>query len=273
MMQPHSEPPIRRAGFGLAGAFLLVVYVMAAYIIGLWPLQLPPAAACPVTATNYQVFVDPTASNSHTGNWPAEAGAFARTLGSCDRVSFWIIDANSSSGAAYGEPLVFPLLDPNAPGAIVIDANNKIESSRAQVERRISEMMHLKGAARSDVIGIFNKLKPVKDRRNVLVVFSDGQESAQGVNLEDGHSCVTSRNAPALVDLALANRRMGGVIGRFDAVNWVVPASSGKLGCNSRDELRLFWKTLIERLCGTPRALKFCFDTNVFSVGEEYESH
>lgn len=254
------------AAVGLPLVFITAAYFVAAQIFGLWPLKIPDAGRCLATATNNQVFVDPTGSNQHTENWKAEANSFAQTLGTCARASFWTIDDNSSSGATYGKPLVFPVVDPNAPGAIRIKVEKEIEDLRAEVEKRIASMMLQKGAARTDLIGIFNKLEPEADRRNVLVVFSDGEESGAGVDLENGHSCVNSGNVSDLVDQALQNRRMERTIDRFDAIQWVIPASSGKLGCNSRDELRLFWETVVARLSRKGGAPLLHFDTNVFSL-------
>jgi hypothetical protein len=274
MTSPHTEQTeFRLALFYLPLVFLSAAYLVAAQIFGLWPLRLPAAAVCPATATNNQIFVDPTGSNRHTENWQPEAHSFAQTLGSCARATFWTIDDNSSSAAAYGKPLVFPMVDPSAPGAIRITVEKQIEALRAEVEQRIAKMMLQKGAARSDVIGIFNKLSPEVDRRNVLVVFSDGKESGGGVDLEDGHSCIDTGNVSGLVDLALRNRHMDSTVDRFDAIKWVIPASSGNLGCNSRDELWLFWGTVVARLSRPGRAPALLFDTNVFSLGAEYEPH
>jgi hypothetical protein len=150
----------------LSLAFLSAAYLMAAQIFGFWPLKLPDAAGCPATATNNQIFVDPTGSNQHTENWKTEAHSFAQTLGSCAHTSFWTVDDNSSSGAAYEKPMVFPLVDPNAPGAIRINVEKEIEGLRTEVEERIARMLQQKGAAHSDVIGIFNRLEPETDRRN-----------------------------------------------------------------------------------------------------------
>jgi hypothetical protein len=254
------------AAVGLPLVFVTAAYFVAAQIFGFWPLKLPAAGGCPATATNNQVFVDPTGSNRHTENWKTEANSFAETLGSCAHASFWIIDDNSSSGAAYGKPLIFPLVDANAPGAIRIKVEKEIEDLRAEVEKRIAGMMLQKGAARTDLIGILNKLKPEADRRNVLVLFSDGEESGGGVDLENGHSCVNSENVADLVDQALRNRRMEHTIDRFDAIQWVIPAGSGKLGCNSRDELQLFWETVVSRLSRKGDAPLLHFDTNVFPL-------
>jgi hypothetical protein len=272
------SPNTRQTSFPFAAVCLPLVFLSAAYLIaaqifGLWPLKLPDAGACPATATNNQVFVDPTGSNQHTQNWKTEAHSFAQTLGSCARASFWTIDDNSSSGAAYGKPLVFPMVDPSAPGAVRIKIEREIGDLRTEVEERIARMMLQKGAARTDVIGIFNKLEPEADRRNVLVVFSDGQESGGAVGLENGRSCVNSGNVSELVDLALRNRRMESTIDGFDVVQWVIPASSGKLGCNSRDELRLFWETVVARLSRHGGVPVLHFDTNVFSSRGEYEAH
>src|SRR3954470_20898338 len=77
---------------------LLALYILAAFIFGLWPVPHSPTPECLATATYHHVFVDPTASNEHTDNWKTEAHAFAQKLGSCDEAAFWEITDNSSSG-------------------------------------------------------------------------------------------------------------------------------------------------------------------------------
>jgi hypothetical protein len=91
---------------------------------------------------------------------------FAEKLGTCDEVSFWLITDNSSSGAQYGDSLVFPLVDRNAPMTEVMDADKKIRELRSEAERRIVQMMHEQGAKRSDVVGIFFKLTRTAGRKS-----------------------------------------------------------------------------------------------------------
>src|ERR1039458_900753 len=127
MISPEKMRP-RNPGLHVAVPLVFAsgAYALCAYVFGLWPLQAPAPARCGAGASHYQVFVDPTGSNRHKENWEIEAPAFAQTLGSCDVVSFWTIDDNSSSGAASGKPLEFPLLDPNAPGGVVVAVKQKI---------------------------------------------------------------------------------------------------------------------------------------------------
>jgi hypothetical protein len=267
----------KRRDSRLTGSFMILallpmLYSMAAYIWGLWPLGRPEPATCPVAATNYQVFVDPTGSNQDIRNWSGQARLFTQILGSCSNVSFWTITNNSSAEAAFGEPIAFPLLDKNAAGKIVVAVTREIQQLRQKTEDRILKMMTQKGAHATDVIGIFNKLAPASARRNVLVVFSDGQESARKVDLENGHACVGNESVSRLVGLALEGRAMSGTIDHFEAIDWVIPANSGRLGCNSRDELRLFWGTFLTRISQTGRFASFRFDTNIFSGGTNNEA-
>ncbi|MGA8026835.1 MAG: hypothetical protein WB992_06785, partial [Bryobacteraceae bacterium] len=89
-------------------------------------------------------------------------------------------------------------------------------------------------------------------------------ESGRGVNLEDGHTCVTADNLNALVDEALKGRAAAAGIAQFEAIYWVVPDASGVPGCNSRDELLAFWQEVVRRLAHGAAPQKFVFDTNVF---------
>lgn len=262
-------PDVRRSSFRSTAIPIGIVsviagYLLAAFIFGFWPMPHPPVAVCPAAATYHQIFVDPTASNEHTENWKTEAHAFAQNLGSCDQASFGMITDNSSSGAQFGDPLAFPLIDRNASIAEVRDAENKIRDMRSETERRIAQMMREHGAKRSDIVGIFFKLKPVENRRNVLDVFSDGKESGARINLEDGHTCVTPGNVADLVDLAVRDRPLKSAIGAFQTIEWVIPDRSGKRGCNSRDELQLFWTGVITRLAEPGSAPAVRFDTNLF---------
>jgi hypothetical protein len=267
----------KRRDSRLSGSFMILallpmLYLMAAYIWDLWPLSRRGPATCPVDATNYQVFVDPTGSNQDIRNWSGQARLFAQKLGSCSNVSFWTITNNSSAGAAFAEPIVFPLLDKNAAGESVITVTQEIQQLRQKTEDRILKMMTQKGAPATDAIGIFNKLVPDNARRNVLVVFSDGQESAGRVDLENGYACVSKQSVSRLVDLALEGRAMSGTIDNFEAIDWVIPANSGRLGCNSRDELRLFWETFLARISQTRKFAPLRFDTNIFSGGTNDEA-
>src|ERR1700733_4723584 len=96
--------------------FGLAIYLFAAQIFGLVPFRASAPAACPATAANYQIFVDPTLSNLHTENWKTEAHALAQTLGPCDRATFYAVGNNTAAGAAIGTALVLPTPDPNASG-------------------------------------------------------------------------------------------------------------------------------------------------------------
>lgn len=94
--------------------------------------------------------------------------------------------------------------------------------------------------------------------------FSDGKESTARISLEDGHACITPETVTDLVDLALRDRPLKSAISSFQSIQWVVPDRSGKRGCNSRDELQLFWTEVVTRLSrpGNPPALRF--DINLF---------
>lgn len=248
----------------VATVFVLAAYILAAFVFGLWPVPHSAMAACPATAAAHQVFVDPTASNEHTDNWKREARDFSETLGSCDRVSFWLITDNSSSGAQYGASIIFPLVDSNAPMTEIQDVQKKIRELRSEVQGRIVQMTKESGAKRSDVVGVFFKLKPAQNLRNILDVFSDGKESSGRINLEDGHTCVNPENVSGLADLALRDRPLKSAIAGFQSIEWVVPDGSGKRGCNSRDELQLFWTEVVTRLAQPGPAPSFRFDTNLF---------
>ena len=50
-----------------------------------------------------------------------------------------------------------------------------------------------------------------------------------------------------------------------DEIKWLVPAAAGVARCNSRDELKVFWSTLISRL-GGGHSPALSFNTNVFSM-------
>jgi hypothetical protein len=196
-------------------------------------------------------------------NWSGQAHLFTQTLGSCSEVSFWTITANSSGEAAFAEPITFPLLDKNAASGPVIWATREIQVNRAETEKRLLKMMAQKGATATDAIGIFNKLTPDTTRRNVVVIFSDGQESAGKVNLENGHTCVSVQNVFEIVDVALDGRaKMSSDIDQFEAIDWVIPAKSGIRGCNSRDELHLFWESFLARI-STGKAPALRFDTDI----------
>jgi hypothetical protein len=246
--------------------FGLAIYLFVAQIFGLVPFRAPAPAACPSTAANYQIFVDPTGSNQHTDNWKTEAHALAQTLGPCDRATFYAVGSNTAAGAAIGTPLVLPIPDANASGGERLRVVHQIAALRAETEQRIERMMTQPGSARSDIIGIFSKLTAAPGMRNILVVFSDGQESAGPLNLEDGHQCVGRDNVQALVSLALPRMPFESAVGRFDSVKWIIPAQSGRLGCNSR-ELALFWRAVIARLSGTGKPPALTFETNIFSLG------
>jgi hypothetical protein len=246
--------------------FGLAIYLFVAQIFGLVPFTAPAPAACPATAANYQIFVDPTGSNQHTENWKTEAHALAQTLGPCDRATFYAVGNNTAAGAAFSKVLVMPTPDPNASGGERIRVGREVVALHAEVEKRIERMMAQPGSARSDIIGIFSKLTAVPGMRNVVVVFSDGQESGGSLNLEDGHQCVSRDNVTGLVNLALPRRPLESAIGRFDSVKWIMPSQSGRLGCNSR-ELALFWQAVIARLSRTGKAPALTFDTNIFSIG------
>lgn len=130
-------------------------------------------------------------------HWKAEIPKFAQTLDSCDEVSTWTVDANTSAAASFGDPTSFPLRDPNASGGEIVGIDQKIEQLRQAVAARLTDLLVQTGAATSDIVGIFDKLQPREKMRNVLVIFSDGKESAAGISLEDGAACVS----PANVDL------------------------------------------------------------------------
>jgi hypothetical protein len=247
----------------IAIAFLIASYILAAFVFGLWPMSPPVVAACPA-ATAHQVFVDPTASNEHVDNWKEEAQKFAETLSSCDEASFWLITDNSSSTAQYGASITFPLIDENAPIAEIQEVRKKILSLRSEVKERIVRMTQEHGAKRSDVIGVFFRLKPAENRRNMLDVFSDGKESSGRINLEDGHTCVSPENVSGLVDLALYDRPVQSPIAAFQGIQWILPDASGKRGCNSRDELELFWSKVVSRLAQPTASPALRFDTNLF---------
>ena len=260
----HASFP--RSALGGTAVCVLAAYLVAAYIFRWWPIPAAVPAACPATATNYQVFVDPTESNRDTENWRSEAGRFTRSLGACDSVSFWTVTSGSSSGARYGEPLNFPLLDPNVAARDRVPVEAEITRLRCQTEETIKKMMHQKGAPWSDIVGILNRLKPTDERSgNVLIVFSDGKESSpHGVDLEDGHDCVSPDRLQELVDRALKGRPHAEGLDRFEAIKWVVPSGSGVSGCNSRAELQLFWRGVIALSARSARPPSLVFDTNVF---------
>ena len=246
--------------------FGLAIYLFVAQIFGLVPFMASAPAACPATAANYEIFIDPTLSNVHTENWKTEAHALAQTMGPCDRAIFYAVGDNTAAGAAIGTPLVIPTPDANASGSERIRVVQEIAALRAEVEQRIERMMAQPGSARSDIVGIFSKLAAVRGMRNVAVVFSDGQESAGPLNLENDHQCVSRDNVPALVNLAISRTSSESAVGRFDSVKWIVPSQSGRLGCNSR-ELALFCRALIARLSGTGKPPALTFETNIFSLG------
>ncbi|MGA8027274.1 MAG: hypothetical protein WB992_09010, partial [Bryobacteraceae bacterium] len=175
MTSPHVQRESRSVGPGVAVLVaLLGFYLLAAHIFSWWPMPDRVEATCPVSTTNYQIFVDPTASNKNKSNWKTEGQLFSRRLGSCDRVTFWTITNATSSEGEKGLPLRFPLLDPNAPGKERNEVEREMEAKRAEAERRIGEAMFLSGAASSDISGVFNKLRPEADGRfhNVLIIFS-----------------------------------------------------------------------------------------------------
>jgi hypothetical protein len=247
----------------------LALYILVAWILNWWPFPARVLATCPATAVHYQVFVDPTASNKIKAgiknNWKAQARRFADSLDSCDEASFWEITGDTSSSPEKDEPLVFPFLDPNTPGPDVPAIITEIKAKRIAAEHTITTLMGKNGAARSDIVGMFNKLKPAAVGRNVLVVFSDGKESASGVILEDGSgTCVNPETVEDLVGEALKDRFPAEGLDRFEAIKWIVPEDSGGLNCNARDNLRLFWQRLVARLSRSPHPPELTFDTNIF---------
>jgi hypothetical protein len=271
----HLGPDKTPLPLGTAGGALicsLALYTLAAWIFNWWPLPARVRATCPATAVHYQVFVDPTASNKIAAgikdNWKAQARRFAESLDSCDQASFWEITDGTSSSPEKDEPLVFPFLDPNTPGPDIPPIIAEIKAKRIAAENTIATLMGKKGAAKSDIVGMFNKLKPAAVGRNVLVVFSDGKESASRVILEDGSgTCVNPETVGTLVDEALKDQIPAeGAEGldRFEAIKWVVPGDSGGLNCNARDNLRLFWQRLVARSSRSPHPPDLTFDTNVF---------
>jgi hypothetical protein len=268
-MAVTAGPPPRRSGLGsLAGGLAAVaaVYLMAAYIFALWPMAGPGPVACRGAGVAYQVFVDPTGSNLRRGNWISEGVKFIESLNACDVVSFFEIGNNTSGASRHGDLVRFPAIDVNAANPEIVHAEAEVAAKRVQAKAYLTELVDKHGAVKSDIVGVFNKLSPVPGAgRNVLVILSDGQESGHKLNLENGQRCVSVENLRALVDLALEGRARSEGLGHVDEIKWLVPAAAGVAGCNSRDELKVFWSALISRL-GGGRSPALSFDTNVFSM-------
>jgi hypothetical protein len=116
----------------------------------------------------------------------------------------------------------------------------------------------------TDVLGLFSRLDSADPpMTNVLVIFSDGLESASAdLSLED--TCVTDANRAALVERAAASIETPQRVTAFAEVLWVVPHLAGANACNGLPHLRPFWTALFERLAGGGPAPTLAFDTNVF---------
>ena len=225
----------------------------------------------------YQVAVDVTASNSDRASWPAQANKFVQRLEYCDSVRFHIIDDRTAQNAEYGDPVLIPLVDPNAGYP---DGGKQLEDYEAaltQVRNRLNQLIARSSAAKvTDILSLFNRLDhaAMPPKRNILVVFSDGLESAAVGRKEEAGSpiqttgrniidleknCVTDASLGSMLTTAQSILKGSQSLRTFSNVIWVVPSGIGKAGCNSLSELRLFWGRIViaESVAGKAPTLEF----------------
>jgi len=252
-----------------------------AFVFGWRPFE-GHQASCPAGQSAYMVFVDNTASNSDRSNWYQQADQFVGGLKPCDCVRFGIIDDRTSQNEEYGEAIQIPLVDPNAGYPDRENQQDAYEAALTRVRDTLRQLIAKTSDARvTDILGAFNRLEHVAPPpiSNILVIFSDGLESAAGaqsnnagidvnfagagrINLEK--NCLVGEMRQRLITAAQNSPDPSGNLGKFSEIIWVVPNKTGKYGCNSLPELRLFWAGVIRARSRDGRAPHLRFETNPF---------
>jgi hypothetical protein len=109
----------------------------------------------------------------------------------------------------------------------------------------------------TDVLGLFTRLSADSNRKNVLVILSDGLDSN---TIES--TCISDKSIQVLLDKAAERLRgHGASLSGFSEVYWVLPTKAGQANCNSLREQRRFWPTILGAEAGSVR-LAIHFDTN-----------
>jgi len=206
----------------------------------------------------YSVFVDPTSSTKDRVNYSPEMGKFLAGLHECDSVKVARIADRTADDAAVLPWTELPVRDPEAG----LDGDTVFKLRYQKAKRAIADAVNAllqeeSPALSTDVLGILTRLSPDAKKTNVLVVASDGLDSATIEN-----ACINRQSIQGLLDKAAERLRgYNASLAGFSEVFWVLPTKAGRTGCNSLREQRLFWPKILEAEAA-PGKLAIHFDTN-----------
>jgi hypothetical protein len=246
---------------------VLVAFIAAAYL-NRWPFQhnATPGGVGTTVAANggnsechaYNVFVDPTSSTTDRANYGPEMGKFLARLHGCDRVRVGRIADRTADEAAVLDWTELPVRDPDAGGDDDIVFKQRYQKARRAISDALNGVLHEESPARStDVLGLFTRLSADPSKINVLVVLSDGLDSSTIENV-----CISDKSIQFLLEKTAEHLRgHSSSLSGFREVYWVLPTKAGRANCNSLDEQRLFWPTILEAEAGSDK-LAVHFDTN-----------
>ena len=226
---------------------LLLLTVTLAGFIWHYVNSRPPVAQCPVS-TAWQIFVDPTGSNTEGGssraNWDTEADKLAGAMGRCDLAVTRPIGAITAGTSAqyYAIPACDPH-DPDLNDTQQYRCKSTIEAAKTSVSQALKALFgEASNDPTSDIIGALSAgILPGPDgiarTNSILVIFSDGKERLPDrdrakpfyINLEDS-GCDRSRGSQdrgQLIQNAVdASADMPNSMG-FAAISAVIRRSSG----------------------------------------------
>jgi hypothetical protein len=206
-------------------------------------------------ASHYWLFFDESASvrDRQKANWPQEATRLAGRLQYGDAAEIDLIHARTADAAPQFRGAI-PLFDENSPRDMQEAAKRELIRVRRDAKKAIAEAIHPTQSIHvnaTDVFGVFDRFRPDPDRQNLILIFSDGLESADPrLNLE--RSCLAQMNLEsAITDLAHRRRWHDRSLAGAN-VFFILPgvSSNDAKSCNDSGQLRAFYSMLIGAIGG-----------------------
>lgn len=252
---------LNRDAFGLSihsrrapriGAIQTALFAMVVVIVGCGQ---DPTTALPKTPTHYRVFVDlsKSVSDQQKARWPEEAKRLARRLAYGDAVTLYPMHTRTTDSAPlfHATIPVFPEDGTRSEQGI---AKAELHRVRHETLRTLQAAIHPTQntpVRATDVFGAFDQFRPDPLRTSVVLILSDGLESADSrLNLE--RTCLGPLDPSAIIPTLAERRRWHNRTLAGARVVFLLPAvdSNDAQHCNDTGQLRRFYSLLIGALGG-----------------------